>query len=95
MEDNENKNKKSDSDLKRQIKDMEDKARAENMAAVVPVLEDSAEKISFDLWWMMTNSRLKLRAHLKEIMLADFGARGLSKNELKSKYDEALKAFGY
>ena len=95
MEDDKQARSAPSADMKRQIKDMEDKVRAENIAARVVAVEESVEKISFELWWMMTNSRLKLRSHIKEIMLADFGARGLSKNELKSKFDEALKAFGY
>ena len=53
------------------------------------------EKISFDQWWMMINKKLKLQAHMKEILHVDFKARGLLKLELKQKFDEAMKLFGY
>lgn len=86
----ENKKKiKLDPELKKKIKEVEDKIREEVMETI-PV----AEEISFDQWWMITNKRLKLRAHYKEILAADFKARGITKSETKERYDEALKIFG-
>ena len=83
---------KKDLALKRQIKEMEDKLRNENAAQVQPAAEDS--KISFDQWWIIINGKVSMRSHLKEILLADFKARGLSKREDEAAYDNALKLFG-
>jgi hypothetical protein len=83
---------KKDLELKRQIKEMEDKLRSENAAQVQPDAEDS--KISFDQWWIIINGKVSMRPHLKEILLADFRARGLSKREDEAAYDNALKLFG-
>lgn len=75
--------------LKRKIKEMESAKRAE--VEVAPILE---AKVSFDEWWIMLQKRLALRPHMKEIIWADFNARGLKKEELVAKYDEGLKLFG-
>lgn len=73
--------------LKRKIKEMEDAQRP----SPAPQAD---EKLSFDHWWILLNKRMPLRAHLKEIMWADFNARGLGKEELVAKYDEGLRLFG-
>jgi len=79
-------------DLKKQIKAMEDRKRDEAMAAAAPT--PAEERVSFDHWWIVSNKRLQLRQHMKEILWADFKARGLKKEESSGKYDEALKLFG-
>jgi acetyl-CoA carboxylase alpha subunit len=87
-------------DEKRKIKEMEDKARAEAMAAadevvmVQPEGEDQ-DTMSFDQWWMLSQARKPLRPHMKEIVWADMKARGLSKKEPQAKYDAAMRLFGY
>jgi hypothetical protein len=87
-------------DLKKQIKEMEDKARADALAraaeSIPSVLEVEAgpKTISFDQWWITINSKIALRPYMKEILVADFKARGLSKNETKEKFDETLRIFG-
>lgn len=90
--------KKEDADLKRQIKEMEEKARAEAQAVseVVVVAPESDEQptVSFDQWWMMVGRKVKMRQHMKEILLVDFAARGLTKQETEQKYDDALRVFG-
>jgi len=75
--------------LKRQIKEME---TAQRELTVAPITLDTV--VSFDHWWVILNKRMSLRPHLKEIMWADFNARGLKKEELAAKYDEGLKLFG-
>ena len=74
-------------------------AVAETVAAVATaaqaVADASAEHISFDQWWMMMSKRLKLKAHIKEILHADFKARGLSLKEPMHKFESAMKLFGY
>lgn len=86
-------------DLKKQIKEMEDKARAEAMAAVqapAPATTEEATPatVSFDQWWMMVNSKVSLKPYMKEIIVVDFKARGLSKNETAEKFDATLRVFG-
>ena len=55
------------------------------------------KKISFDLWWILTNKtrEVEFPVWMKEIFEVDFKARGCKKEEPKSKYDSALKQFGY
>ena len=79
----------ADKNLKRKIKEMEDAKREQNSQPASP-----NERQSFDHWWIMLNKRMSLRPHLKEIIWADFNARGLKKEEPAVKYDEGLKLFG-
>jgi hypothetical protein len=79
----------SEKNLKRKIKEMEDAKREQNPQPASP-----DERQSFDHWWIMLNKRMSLRPHLKEIIWADFNARGLKKEEPVTKYDEGLKLFG-
>jgi acetyl-CoA carboxylase alpha subunit len=85
---------------KRKIKEMEDKARAEAMAAadeVVMIQPEGEDQslMSYDQWWMLAQARKPLRPHMKEIIWADMRARGCSKKETQAKYDEAMRLFGY
>lgn len=57
--------------------------------------QGDSDKVSYDQWWMMIQKKVKLRPYLKEIVWADFKARGAGKMELEEKYDELLKVFGY
>ena len=54
-------------------------------------------KISFDLWWILTNKSREeeFPVWMKEIFEVDFRARDLKKSETRSTYDTALKVFGY
>ena len=52
------------------------------------------KKISFDQWWMLVNKRVSLPYWQKEVILADFKGRGLSKMETEESFDNALKMFG-
>lgn len=63
---------------------------ARAVAAEAPV-----EHIHFDQFWMMMSKKLKLLGHMKEILHADFKARGLSLQEPLHKFEDALKKFGY
>ena len=93
------KQKREDYEMKRKIKAMEDQARSEAMAsAPVKMIQPDGEnqgKMSFDQWWMLSQGRMKLRPHLKEIIWADMQSRGLAKQEPQEKYDAALRLFGY
>lgn len=56
---------------------------------------ESSDKVSFDQWWMIIQKKVALRPHMKEVVYADFKARGAGKMESEEKYDELLKVFGY
>lgn len=79
----------SDKSVKRKIKEMEDAKREQNPQ---PTPVDEVQ--SFDHWWIMLNKRMSLRSHMKEIVWADFNARGLKKEETVARYEEGLKLFG-
>lgn len=76
----------------------QEKMREEQLAnAPAKKSKDSGDpdKVSYDQWWMMIQKKVKLRPHLKEVIWADFKARGADKMEAEEKYDELLKMFGY
>ncbi len=50
-------------------------------------------KIDFDAWWAMNEKKIPPQ-HLKEIVKADFRARGLSLKEPMQAYNEALGKYG-
>lgn len=83
---------KKDLELKRKIKEMEDTLRKQTVVNSEP--QDESCKMSFDQWWVTINHKVNMRPHLKEILLADFRARGLSKLEDEQKYNDALRVFG-
>jgi hypothetical protein len=84
---------KKDLELKQQIKAMEDQKRKENMAVEVAVSSETA-KISFDQWWVIINTKVQMKPYMKEILLADFASRGLTKLEEEQKYNDTLRIFG-
>lgn len=84
--------------IKQQIKEMEAKKREEVQANLPPPKPSPAKQektISFDQWWMKVTKRVKLSTWLKEVILADFKARGLSKEETEERFNKALELFGY
>jgi hypothetical protein len=61
------------------------------------VVIDSGRKddlIDFDAWWMNVSKRVKMHSWMKEIVKADFKARGLKNAETIEKFDETLRIFG-
>jgi hypothetical protein len=82
-----------DRELKRAIKEMEDKLRQE-AAPAASNPEDIDNKVSFDQWWVMIHSKVSMRPHYKEILLVDFQARGLTKLETEQRYNDTLRVFG-
>lgn len=75
--------------LKHKIKEMESAQREKQQAPA-----DPEQILSFDQWWVMTSKRLSLKPSLKEIMWADFNARGIKKEEPAARYNEGLRLFG-
>jgi len=78
--------------LKAEIKIAEDKRRQEALKKAAPRRVEEL-KLSFDSWYAL-RSRSFPKKHYKEIIWADFKARGLSQNETCSSYDEALERYG-
>jgi hypothetical protein len=50
-------------------------------------------KVDFDAWWAMNEKKIPVQ-HRKEIIQADFRARGLSTKETIQSYNEGLKKYG-
>lgn len=75
-------------DLKSQIKEMESKKREETAPATEP-----ETMVSFDSWFHQRKN-LMGKAHLKEILAADFKARGLNDKASMCAYDKALELYG-
>lgn len=50
-------------------------------------------KVSFEAWWAVTAKKLPAHHH-KEVVMADFKARGLSTNETMTAYNKALQLYG-
>jgi hypothetical protein len=79
-----------------EIKKVQDAKREEVLAKAPPKpATQSSEAISYDQWWMIVNRKIKLQPWLKEVMFADFKARGAGKMETEKRYNELLKLFGY
>lgn len=74
--------------LKAEIKEMESKKREE---AAVPVKAE--KKVSFNSWYHQRKNSIP-KQHMKEVILADFVARGLKEEATMEEYDNALKLYG-
>ena len=78
----------SDKNLKSKIKEMEAKKREES----IPVMEAEVE-VAFDSWFHQ-RSKMIPSIHKKEVLIADFKARGLSDKASMGAYDKALELYG-
>lgn len=60
-----------------------------------PAVQEAPQpmKVDFDAWWAMNEKKIPLQ-HRKEIILAEFSARGLSMKETMQSYHDALKKYG-
>lgn len=80
--------KKDSKSLKAKIKEMEAQKR-EEMTPEAP-----AEKmVSFDSWYHQRKDKIA-KCHLKEIIKADFEARGMKKEASMGEFDKALELYG-
>ena len=77
----------------KQIKRDEDKKN--KIAKEQEALDRTNMGTNFDTWWVDTSKRLNLAPHMKEIVWADFKARGLKKTATNKQYNDALAMFGY
>lgn len=61
--------------------------------------EEAAEQpakpqdMPFDVWWAMVQKKMPPQ-HRKEVILADFKARGLGMKQTLAEYNEALALYG-
>lgn len=78
----------SEQDLNEQIKKMENKKRKEQAPVVIPDVV-----ISFDSWFHQRKEKIA-RCHHKEILMADFKARGLKEEATIKEFDKALELYG-
>jgi hypothetical protein len=74
--------------LKAKIKEMEAKKREET----APVVEAEVE-VTFDSWFHQRKHMIP-KCHMKEILMADFQARGLKLKATMAAYDKALELYG-
>ena len=79
---------KKKKNLKAEIKEMEAKKREES--APKPVAD---KKMSFDSWYHQRKHLIN-KCHMKEVIWADFLARGMKKEQTMAEYDKALELYG-
>ena len=75
-------------ELKAQIKEMEAKKREEVASAI-----ESEATITFDSWFHLRKQMIA-KCHTKEVILADFKARGLKAAATMAEFDKALELYG-
>jgi len=80
------KKEKKDIDLAVEIKKMEDAKR-------VVVKVKTNVKLSFNSWYHQRKNQIP-KQHLKEILWADFNARGVKEQSTVEEFDKALKLYG-
>ena len=83
----------TDQAMAKQIKDMEVKKKAA-AAELLPKEKPVDNSISFDQWWMGLVRKCDIRPSYKEIIKADFAARGLKINATQEEFDKALELYG-
>ena len=88
------KDKKAEYELRKKMKEMENKQFQEILSTQPEEVSSEPKVISFDEWWMIINSKVPQKEWLKEIIWADFKARGRGKKETEEYYNEALRLFG-
>jgi len=80
--------KKNQDDITSKIKEMENLKRDAN-----PPKIEQDEVVSFDLWYHQRKEKIPKR-HMKEIIVADFKARGLGTEATMQQFDKALSLYG-
>lgn len=75
-------------DLAAEIKKME-KAKRKEVAAPIP--QDT--KVTFDSWFHQRVHKIS-KIHAKEVIMADFSARGVEGECTLEEFDKALKLYG-
>lgn len=78
----------SKKDLKAEIKAMEAKKREDTTPKA-----SVEKKVSFDSWYHQRKPLIP-KCHIKEILWADFVARGMKLQQTMGEYDRALELYG-
>jgi len=81
--------------LMKEIQEMENRARKEAMGSnkqEAPV-ENKPEEIDLDSWYFLRSKSIPGH-HMKEIIRADFKARGLGNKDTMENFDKALESYG-
>jgi len=71
-----------------------EKQALEAARKIEPIVSSEPEALSFEDWWLLREVLINKPGHYKEILKADFNARGLSKKEPLERWDWAGKQFG-
>jgi len=80
--------------LMKEIKEMERKAREEGMASIEEApAQDKPEEVDLDSWYFLRSKNIPGQ-HMKEIIRADFKARGLGNKDTMENFDKALESYG-
>lgn len=88
------KGKMSDAEIKKLLKAEEDKAREEAVKQVEEKSERKVEQsVTFDVWYGGRQADIPAH-HRKEVIKADFRARGLEGLKTRKEWDQALEAYG-
>lgn len=74
--------------LKAQIKEMEAKKREESAPTV-----EVEQEVTFDSWYHQRKPLIPA-CHMKEILMADFQARGVKSMATMAAFDKALELYG-
>jgi hypothetical protein len=82
------KKKKTAKEIKAEIKKMEDEKRKEAHKHL-----PKETKVSFDSWYHQRVHKIP-KMHTKEVIVADFRARGLGMIHTMEEFDKALKLYG-
>lgn len=53
----------------------------------------TADVYEFDVWWVMRRDRMP-KHHMKEVIKADFMARGVNSKDTLENFDKALEKYG-
>lgn len=80
----------SDADVKKLLAEEADKKREAGKAQAPKQAE---KRISFDVWYAVASKKIPAQ-HRKEVIKADFVARGVEGLKTKEEYDKALEAYG-
>lgn len=82
----------SDADIKKLVKAEEDKARDE-MLKKIEDAKPKVRKVSFDSWYAIRQTQIP-SSHRKEVLLADFKARGCELQQSMEDWDKMLLEYG-
>ena len=81
--------------MKKKKKSWESVSKVETTKKQVPAKPSEPQKVPFSAWWVLASAKANFKPYLKDIILVDFKARGLTEEETLEDYYAALTKFGY